>query len=226
MAATSPPARSPEAPKRRVGRPRAGERELGQSREQILEAAARVLSTRGYDGASLSEIARAAGLSTGTLYFNFASKEAILFALLEERVVPQLQALIDLTAGASEPVAPRVGAGLNALLADEGDTVKLFHELCAVALREPALQARLAERLSDVRARLGRALAEHQRLTGLPLTMPSEQFAVAQLALAGGLSLTRLIDATAVADDLYKNILELLADGMRHRAARSAGQAD
>jgi AcrR family transcriptional regulator len=49
--------------------------------ETILEATARVLVKHGYKGASTNRIAEVAGVSIGTLYQYFPSKEALLSAL-------------------------------------------------------------------------------------------------------------------------------------------------
>jgi AcrR family transcriptional regulator len=55
-------------------------------RRQILDGARRVFFAEGFDGASMGEIAKAAGVSKGTLYVYFTSKEALFEALiLEER---------------------------------------------------------------------------------------------------------------------------------------------
>jgi len=51
--------------------------------ERILDAATRVLSERGYDGASTNRIAAAAGLSNGSLYQYFPNKDAIVVAVLD-----------------------------------------------------------------------------------------------------------------------------------------------
>lgn len=56
-----------------------------QNRERLLEAAYDVLSERGVD-AQMADIAEAAGLSVGTLYRNFPSKEDLVNALVLERL--------------------------------------------------------------------------------------------------------------------------------------------
>ncbi|SFG53567.1 DNA-binding transcriptional regulator, AcrR family [Methylobacterium gossipiicola] len=50
-------------------------------RRQILEGARTVFLASGFDGASMGEIARAAGVSKGTLYVYFDSKERLFEAL-------------------------------------------------------------------------------------------------------------------------------------------------
>lgn len=51
---------------------------------EILAAAAKVFTERGYDAAAVSDIAIEVGLSKATLYHYFDSKEAILFAIITE----------------------------------------------------------------------------------------------------------------------------------------------
>lgn len=56
-------------------------------RRQILSGARDVFRAKGFDGASMDQIARAAGVSKGTLYVYFQNKEDLFKALiLEERI--------------------------------------------------------------------------------------------------------------------------------------------
>ncbi|HZH10434.1 MAG TPA: TetR/AcrR family transcriptional regulator [Microvirga sp.] len=56
----------------------------GAKRRQILEGARQVFLASGFDGASMGEIAKAAGVSKGTLYVYFDSKESLFAALTTE----------------------------------------------------------------------------------------------------------------------------------------------
>ncbi|MGH7924190.1 MAG: TetR family transcriptional regulator [Candidatus Binatus sp.] len=51
--------------------------------DALLEATARVLMKEGYDGASTNRIAQVAGVSIGSLYQYFPSKEALVAAVIE-----------------------------------------------------------------------------------------------------------------------------------------------
>jgi AcrR family transcriptional regulator len=53
-------------------------------RRQILEGAREIFMREGFDGASMNDITRAAGVSKGTVYAYFASKEALFEALIRE----------------------------------------------------------------------------------------------------------------------------------------------
>jgi TetR/AcrR family transcriptional regulator, transcriptional repressor of bet genes len=55
-------------------------------RAQIAEALMRVMARRGYDGASIAEVARAARLTPGLVHYHFKSKREILLAAVGELV--------------------------------------------------------------------------------------------------------------------------------------------
>jgi AcrR family transcriptional regulator len=67
--------------------------------EAILAAAAQVLVKDGYDRASTNRIARRAGVSIGSLYQYYPSKEALVSALLERHFEAMLQLLMDTADG-------------------------------------------------------------------------------------------------------------------------------
>jgi AcrR family transcriptional regulator len=53
-------------------------------RRQILDGARKVFMDLGFDGASMNEIARSAGVSKGTLYVYFADKSRLFEAIVED----------------------------------------------------------------------------------------------------------------------------------------------
>ena len=53
-----------------------------QTRERLLDAAARVFELKGYDGATVSLIAQEAGVTTGAIYAHYGSKAELLAAAL------------------------------------------------------------------------------------------------------------------------------------------------
>jgi AcrR family transcriptional regulator len=78
--------------------------------DAILDATARVLCTTGYDRASTNRVALAAGVSVGSLYQYFPSKEALVAALVERHVAAMtelVQTKLAEVASAPPPVAVR-----------------------------------------------------------------------------------------------------------------------
>src|SRR5471032_2436451 len=58
-------------------------------RRQILDGARKVFMDLGFDGASMGEIARSAGVSKGTLYVYFADKNRLFEAIVEQECLEQ-----------------------------------------------------------------------------------------------------------------------------------------
>lgn len=77
------------------------------TRQAILDGAASAFDRSGFDGTSLSDVVRHAGVTKGALYFHFQSKEALARTLIEEQFQvsedvpaienPGLQTVIDLS---------------------------------------------------------------------------------------------------------------------------------
>jgi len=69
-----------------------------ETRTRILEAALRVFGERGFENATMREIAKAAEVAVGAAYYYFESKDAIVMAFYErsqEEMRPQIETLLD-----------------------------------------------------------------------------------------------------------------------------------
>ncbi len=81
------PIASGDTPSRRPrGRPHktADERDDGNRRQQLLNTAARLFRRRGFDATSTRDIAAAVGMHSGSPFYHFKSKDALLFAVMQE----------------------------------------------------------------------------------------------------------------------------------------------
>ena len=76
-----------------MGRP-SGKDRKAYNRDSILDVAVRVFRERGYDGASLEHVARAAGITKASIYYHVRSKEELL-ALGVGRALDALYAVLD-----------------------------------------------------------------------------------------------------------------------------------
>src|SRR5690349_24667891 len=84
-------------------------------RSAILDAALEVFSRRGYNGASIDEIATAAGISKALIYEHFPSKKDLHVSLLE-RHTQEIFIRLAQTADTQEPGEVRLRNGVNAFL--------------------------------------------------------------------------------------------------------------
>jgi AcrR family transcriptional regulator len=192
------------------------------SRERLLEAAAKVFAARGYQAASVDEIAAAAGLSKGAVYWNFSSKDELFHALLEERIDRQIEETAEFLRSApiDRPIDPEVANRWEAMLGSERELMLLSQEHWARAVRDPELRARYAERQARLRDVLADGLRTRVRRTGAPrFSTPAADVATAYLALANGLALQRLVDPEGVPDGLLENITSLIYEGLVARAS-------
>lgn len=73
-------------------------------RDAILNAAEGVFAQRGIAGTRMSDVAKAAGLATGTLYNYFENRDALMSSLIEQRLEDLLTAVSAVAvAGTGEP---------------------------------------------------------------------------------------------------------------------------
>ena len=84
-------------------------------RTAILDSALEVFSRRGYNGASIDEIATAAGISKALIYEHFPSKKDLHVSLLE-RHTQEIFIRLAQTADTREPGEVRLRNGVNAFL--------------------------------------------------------------------------------------------------------------
>ena len=75
-----------EPPRRARGRPRKtdDERDDGNRRRELLRSAARLFRRKGFAATSTRDIAAAVGMRSGSPFYHFESKQALLFAVMEE----------------------------------------------------------------------------------------------------------------------------------------------
>jgi AcrR family transcriptional regulator len=102
--------------------PAPAERADGAKRRQIMDGARRVFLAQGFDAASMGEIARAAGVSKGTLYVYFDSKERLFEAITHEECAAQAEGVFSFDPADRdvEAVLTRVGRGLMKFLCRPG----------------------------------------------------------------------------------------------------------
>jgi AcrR family transcriptional regulator len=202
--------------KRKAGRPRKG----GPSaRDALMDSAATVIAKRGYSESSVNSIVEAAGLSKGTFYWHFKSKEELFLALVEERIDRPLRSLMEITrtAPARTATAPTVSRGLADLFAGRRELLLLLQEYWAAALRSAPVRRRYRRRQKALNKTLADALRARHRETGVPLTLPAESLATAFIALAEGLAIEAILRPGASDPKLYGEILSLVYDGMASR---------
>jgi AcrR family transcriptional regulator len=141
---------------------------LEERRQAILEAALRVWSKRGFDGTSVAEVAREAGLTKGTLYLYFPGKQALL-----EETLRRYSLRPDVEAGLARLRGQPLRDVVRGLVAVFWRGLEARRELAAVLLRELPNHPEEARRfLEQVVLPVNRLLADYLRET-----LPPERLA-------------------------------------------------
>ena len=87
----------------RVGARHAGNGTEANRRPEIVRVAARLFRERGFDGTTVRDIAAAVGMRSGSPFYHFASKEEILFEVMEEGLRQGLARIEAVLAQHSDP---------------------------------------------------------------------------------------------------------------------------
>jgi AcrR family transcriptional regulator len=137
--------------------PKIGEAARAARREQIIAAGLACFARSGYHATTMADVAAQAGVSKGTPYLYFDSKEALFLALHEEwdcgagaRVNAAIAALPDGERQSPRAVLHAVAAAIAAHVQAESETCRVLMEARALAAHEPAIAA--AVRVADDRA--------------------------------------------------------------------------
>jgi TetR/AcrR family acrAB operon transcriptional repressor len=123
------------------------------TREQLLDAAERVFRERGVAGSTLAEVAAAAGVTRGAVYWHFRDK-ADLYAAMCERATLPLESMLHATSAArqGDPLAALRELALEALTRLARDSHAqavfdlMFHECERAAELAPLAERRRRER--------------------------------------------------------------------------------
>ena len=210
-------------PRRRLTQAEAKER----TRQELVAAAARVFARKGFAGASLEEIAEAAGYSTGAVYYNFAGKEELFLELIrsgwsrqiERRTEAVTRVFAEAAADGGDPfdalsafLAGRAGQGR----AGQGnDASPLVAEFWLYAVRHPEVMDLVAAKLSEQDRGLEPVIAAAMERYGTPAGISPTELTLVAMSLFEGLARRRRMDKDAVPDDLFARVLRRLfgADG-------------
>lgn len=76
----------------------------GNKRALILNAATKVFAQRGFSNSQVADVARAAGVATGTVYLYFRDKNDLLTSIFEQSMTRALDAAADAIGGLDDPV--------------------------------------------------------------------------------------------------------------------------
>lgn len=166
---------------------------------QILEAAMTIFARDGFDKARMDDIAEAAGLSKGTLYLYFDSKDALIAGILRQFFDAELADAKEIFALES-PVADRLLALTQHLAAEVMEMSALLSisfEFYALAARQDAVREFLRDYFRQY-IELVETLIQEGITRGEFRTTNPHEAAIALVALFEGLNLFYVVDPETI----------------------------
>ncbi len=184
-----------------------------------MTAAARIFAEKGFAGASIDDVADAAGYTKGAVYSNFASKTDLMLAVIEDRIRRQSEVVADSFAGVPleqglRELETRTPTGLDR------EWMMLIGEFMLYAMRHESARVALAKEYEGAR-RLSTAMIESKYVeAGATPPFPPRELAILVEALGIGLGFQALIDPASVPADLQAVAMERLLAPLVAGAAR------
>ena len=193
------------------------------TRNALLDAAAHVFAQRGFEGASLEEIAETAGYTRGAIYKNFESKEELFLAVLDRRTAAQLDAFSaaferEGAAAATDPVK-MADAWWTAIVDPAWATLDLEFRL--YALRNARVRKRLAAHERKLTKLVADFIAEETTALGIAINMSPSELAAIVVPATQGFAQFALMDAGE--RETYAAFLDLLLRAVVIPAGGRAG---
>jgi AcrR family transcriptional regulator len=152
----------------------------------------------GYTGTSLERIAELAGFSKGAVYGNFAGKEELCLAVLQNHFFSLLQKFVGEFAAGGDTIEDRLVVleqWLETLLADD-DWQVLAVEFAVHARRNPKIMQQVAEQERMMRMAITAMLTQQIQQLGVQPILPPDQLGIVLVSVVGGIAVQRLIDPT------------------------------
>lgn len=184
------------------------------TRAKLLRSATHVFAKRGFNKATVEEIAGRAGFTRGAFYANFADKADALLTVLEEQRAEDMSEIARLVA--ATPDDRKLGALQDWYVRVLGDQrlANATAELTSRPALATTVRRRLAERQAQVRSSIATMLAGYREEAGLTLPLDDEQIASLILALGDGIATQRHLEPDAVPDSAFTTAIAYLWFGL------------
>lgn len=198
-----------------------------ETRRELVEAATKVFEQRGFHGASLEQIAREAGYTTGAIYWHFGGKDELFLAAFEAYALTRVAEVTAVQDSAPGGLPQRTRALADQWMARQAVDpafMVVALEFFVHSLRHPELREAMAARQAAVRLALGRILEQETRAAGLDLPMPAQDVATVLRELGVGMAQAKLLDPDAFPDSLPGDFVELFFELLLSRERAASGR--
>ena len=179
--------------------------ETAKKHEKILKEAARLFRERGFDGAGVAEIMKAAGLTHGAFYAHFASKAALEAEAVERAFAQSDNSIYALTANARDPKRVFLDNYLSAAHRDHPGSGCVMAALGPEISRDSSARRPFTERVKHMIEGMARRFQWKRKGAARRDSIHLLSAAV------GALTLARAVDDPRLSDEILESVYDSLA---------------
>jgi AcrR family transcriptional regulator len=192
------------------------------TRKSLLKAASQMFCRRGLEGASIDDVAQAAGYTKGAFYANFKSKEELFLVMLDERFSEELERLDLVLAGTHEPEEEAAAAAADFIhFASDDEWQRLSVQFLAYAARNEEFRQELATRQKAMRERMAKVFERWKQGFGVDPALPIGDITAMTFFMADGFLAGRVIEPD-LPDELYTTMVGVFLRGLQAMAEEQA----
>ncbi|SDY25191.1 DNA-binding transcriptional regulator, AcrR family [Evansella caseinilytica] len=180
-------------------------------RQRLIAAAYKVFSRKGYNNASIKEVATEAGITPGLVHYYFKNKEELLLSVqadIQQQYHSQYEDAEKAAVGPLETLLE-----IKSRVEDEPDWYRWRYELYSLGLKNESLKQEAAAILHN-----GRKSLSHPLQTLIDNAEEAEALASILLACFDGLALQKMMADDFNLDRTYKLLFTLLENYFNKKA--------
>ncbi len=184
----------------------------GISKQELIESAKRCIRDKGIDKLTLKAVAEGAGVTQGTVYYHFKTKELLLFEIVQSLCDASWKAVHPAQAAGEDRHTSSVQAlaGARERAAYQSFYHTVFFSLVAHSLRNEEMLKQLSRLLEKENAQAAELLAGWLPASARSV-MSLESWGILANALIDGLALQALINPDFKSEKIYAELSALLA---------------
>lgn len=177
--------------------PKVSETHLTERRDQILEAAANCFAANGFHSTSMADIIRACGLSAGSVYRYYKSKDDLIAAIIDRYLHMLAFAILERNKDSSEPM-DLIASALEimeqkSVIGPPPTFLKLMPQFWAEAMRNEMIQKKAIQFYGLMEHQLSEVVKRAQDQGSISSTIPPRGIAQIMISVIQGFLLQKVM---------------------------------
>ncbi|CAM5779509.1 TetR/AcrR family transcriptional regulator [Brevibacillus borstelensis] len=181
-----------------------------ETRQLLLESAAKTFAQLGFHGASVDKIAEFAGFSKGAVYAHFQSKEELFLAILEQQMKLHVHTIHKIIS--QQPSLEHFHETMNRYFHSARQQTRTWSmlnmEFLLYAMREESVRQKWSSMILESAEQLSKTIEEMMAKEHCEASLSAEEMAWTLLSLENGMAIFSSIVENAAPPDLFGKALQ------------------